>query len=233
MALLSAASLRAGGTLATAAYLGGTLVWPAGARAKTATLTDTFDTLDAAKWSTASPSTIRATGGRLEFDNNPDYSSYLFAVGTYDLRESSMSVQVIQTPGTAEYSGCEFGYQLTAGTSVALDIETGGGVNRLVLYTSGGVTAGQVTYNAADMAWLRLRASGATVYGDTSPNGTTWTQRFAITPPFAIDAIQPYMGCGGDVAQGKFVVDNFNVLPAPAASVARVDSARVDTAVLG
>lgn len=48
----------------------------------------------------------------------------------------------------------------------------------------------EIPYNATTHRWLRLRESAGTVYWDTSPDGTTWTnRRSAATPSWVVDAV--------------------------------------------
>ncbi|MFI9244161.1 hypothetical protein ACIGXF_16585 [Streptomyces sp. NPDC053086] len=46
----------------------------------------------------------------------------------------------------------------------------------------------EITYSSTTHRWLRLRESAGTVYWDTSPDGTTWTnRRTAATPSWVTD----------------------------------------------
>ncbi|MEU4051246.1 hypothetical protein AB0F09_18865 [Streptomyces olivaceus] len=46
----------------------------------------------------------------------------------------------------------------------------------------------ELTYSATDHLWLRLREDGTNVYWDTSPNGSTWTNRRTLATPAWITA---------------------------------------------
>lgn len=46
----------------------------------------------------------------------------------------------------------------------------------------------EITYDPVAHLWLRLREDGANVYWDTSPNGTTWTNRRTLATPAWIPA---------------------------------------------
>ena len=51
-------------------------------------------------------------------------------------------------------------------------------------------SAVEIAYNSTTHRWLRLRESAGTVYWDTSPDGTTWTnRRTATTPAWVVDAV--------------------------------------------
>lgn len=45
----------------------------------------------------------------------------------------------------------------------------------------------EITYNATDHLWLRLREDGTNVYWDTAPDGTTWTNRRTLATPTWVD----------------------------------------------
>ncbi|MFD9276912.1 hypothetical protein ACFWD7_06415 [Streptomyces mirabilis] len=49
-------------------------------------------------------------------------------------------------------------------------------------------TAVEIAYNATTHAFLRLREDGTNVYWDTSPDGTTWTNRRTLATPAWIPA---------------------------------------------
>ncbi|UPZ27646.1 hypothetical protein MUK60_07340 [Streptomyces sp. LRE541] len=44
-------------------------------------------------------------------------------------------------------------------------------------------SAVEIAYNATTHLWLRLREDGTNVYWDTSPDGTTWTNRRTLATP--------------------------------------------------
>ncbi|WP_210637209.1 hypothetical protein [Streptomyces sp. GESEQ-13] len=46
----------------------------------------------------------------------------------------------------------------------------------------------ELTYSATDHLWLRLREDGTNVYWDTSPNGSTWTNRRTLATPAWVTA---------------------------------------------
>ncbi|MFJ3984423.1 hypothetical protein [Streptomyces fungicidicus] len=49
-------------------------------------------------------------------------------------------------------------------------------------------TALEITYDPVQHLWLRLREDGTNVYWDTSPDGTTWTNRRTLATPAWIPA---------------------------------------------
>ncbi|MFJ7111789.1 hypothetical protein ACIQW4_01245 [Streptomyces albogriseolus] len=46
----------------------------------------------------------------------------------------------------------------------------------------------ELTYDAVNHLWLRLREDGTNVYWDTSPNGSTWTNRRTLATPAWVTA---------------------------------------------
>ncbi|CUW31771.1 hypothetical protein [Streptomyces reticuli] len=49
----------------------------------------------------------------------------------------------------------------------------------------------EIAYSSTTHRWLRLREDAGTVYWDTSPDGTTWTnRRTATTPAWVVDAAE-------------------------------------------
>ncbi|MEV4784002.1 hypothetical protein AB0K53_00860 [Streptomyces tuirus] len=77
----------------------------------------------------------------------------------------------------------------TPGTSVGFEYNAVTGVLRLasnVDYWDD--DAVELTYSPTDHLWLRLREDGTNVYWDTSPNGTTWTNRRTLATPAWIPA---------------------------------------------
>jgi len=77
----------------------------------------------------------------------------------------------------------------TAGTNLLFNINTVAGTLRCesnVDYFDS--TAVSITYSATTHAWLRIRETGGNVYWDTSPDGTTWTNRRTIATPAWVTA---------------------------------------------
>ncbi|MFE6597233.1 hypothetical protein ACFU9O_02340 [Streptomyces albidoflavus] len=79
----------------------------------------------------------------------------------------------------------------TAGTSIGFKYNAVTSKLRLqanVAYYDG--AAIELTYSPTDHLWLRLREDGTNVYWDTSPNGSTWTNRRTLaTPTWITEAI--------------------------------------------
>lgn len=72
-----------------------------------------------------------------------------------------------------------------------------------------------IAYNSTTHAWWRLRESSGTIFWDTSPDGSTWTNRWSLTNPFAITSVTAAVqsGCWQNEASGSFgYFKNFRIL---------------------
>lgn len=85
---------------------------------------------------------------------------------------------LINAPDIAT-SGVRIGFTINAVTGkLRMQSDTG-------YFDAGAV---EITYNATTHAFLRLREDGTNVYWDTSPDGTTWTNRRTLATPVWIPA---------------------------------------------
>lgn len=106
----------------------------------------------------------------------------------------------------------------TAGTSIGFKYNAVTGKLRLqanVAYYDGAAT--ELTYSPTDHLWLRLREDGANVYWDTSPNGSTWTNRRTLATPTwiteAIDTVALDLYAYRDAGTTDYIEwDNVNTL---------------------
>ena len=76
-----------------------------------------------------------------------------------------------------------------AGLNLAFNINTVAGTIRCesnVAYSDGAVTS--LTYDATAHKWLRFRETGGNVLWDTSPDGSTWTNRRTLATPAWVSA---------------------------------------------
>ncbi|MBW2526730.1 MAG: hypothetical protein JRI23_21280 [Deltaproteobacteria bacterium] len=81
-----------------------------------------------------------------------------------------------------------------------------------------GLSTGEAgaTYDAVEHRWWRIRERAGTIHFDTSPNGTSWTERTAHPTPTYAGAVQMRFGAGyfGSVTSpGRARFDNANVTP--------------------
>lgn len=75
----------------------------------------------------------------------------------------------------------------------------------------------EIAYSAVTHLWLRLREDGTNVYWDTSPDGTTWTNRRTLATPAwvtaAVDTCALDLFCYRDAGVTDFAeYDNVNTL---------------------
>ncbi|WP_282790909.1 hypothetical protein [Streptomyces sp. CC224B] len=107
----------------------------------------------------------------------------------YTLAGSSVYLQV---PVAAAVNGASVEAQTAivitpdplAGTNLAFNINTVTGTIRCesnVGYTDGAAVS--LTYDPVAHRWLRIRETGGSLFWDTSPDGSTWTNRRTLTTP--------------------------------------------------
>ncbi len=180
--------------------------------AKTATLTDDFATLDAAKWTAHGSASVNA--GRLELIPASSYGNYIDSVAALDLTNSYMSIELVSAPqgtGTidvffhcyaSDLSGDEVGFYTEAGNL---------NMRETVASTP---SATSITYDSVAHRFLRLLHNGTDLHWDTSPDGTTWTTQRTKTPGRTWDSvvIEPLAGYyGTEPTPGVAIFDNLNL----------------------
>jgi hypothetical protein len=181
-------------------------------------LTDGFATLNTAEWSPYGTIAPTIDAGRLKLTTAAADTVYAGVnnIGreSLDLTGSTIYVKVSQTPMTGSHETYfEF-------------VKTGDPTNKLMFYIAGASFAARlttngsnndtsVTYNATDHAYWRFRESGGTVYWDTSPDASTWTnQKSAATPAWVANGAYVNLTAGHWQAQPEAVTtyfDNLNV----------------------
>ncbi|MFB7672928.1 hypothetical protein ACFC26_16120 [Kitasatospora purpeofusca] len=182
-------------------------------------LVDNFDdnTVSPALWP-GSYGTYQEAGGRARVACDTGFNAYKSAT-SWTLTGSSFYLRVYPpaAAGAATATCTAFITSTTAGDDAGFLVDTAG--NAMGLYLrSGFADAGAVflTYSATAHAWLRLRESGGTLYWDTSPDGTTWTnRRTAATPAWAANTdLALYMDSHRDAGTSNWAeYDNLNVPP--------------------
>ncbi|WP_162463598.1 MULTISPECIES: hypothetical protein [unclassified Mycolicibacterium] len=143
----------------------------------------------------------------------------------YDLTGSPVTIQVIQVPnfgsGTTQLS-FRLGHQ-TDGEGDGFSIIWSGGYLLFSEWVSGVNDNTSVAFSPTAHAWWRIRKAGGTIYWDTSPDGTTWTNRRSKTR--TVSGIEDlYFGIrsgyyGTEASAGNTIVDNLNPTPAIGASL--------------
>lgn len=195
---------------------------------KMETLTDDFATQNAAKWNGFSGTNVQVTGGQLSIVPDSTFTRQVVSVDLFDL---SSSYALIQETG------------LGSAQILSLAVDDTTFANRFELFYNFGdlifretvatVTDDTtITFNATDHAWWRIRESGGTVFWDTSPDGSAWTNRrsktWAIPQVTSLSVfITAYTSAGTTAA----TLDNFNNPPAPAAPSLKTYNGQLTVAV--
>ncbi|WP_028058409.1 PKD domain-containing protein [Candidatus Solirubrobacter pratensis] len=169
-----------------------------------AVLADNFNSGSFGPQWTASLAFIDA--GRAVIDKN----SFFMSVRTYDFTNSTLALKVQPSGG---FSGppinavipCDLGITSATNSAAGLFFQYSDGTLSFLLNST---PVGSIAYNATSMAWLRLRESGGTSYFETSPDGTTWTQRASLATPALATQVKAYFSGG----QGNTYIDMVNVL---------------------
>lgn len=187
--------------------------------AKIATLTDDFATKDTTKWTwSGSPS---VSGGQLLVPATSGYANIVTAT-TYDLTSSSFAVQLAQRAGPGNGTvDTQLVITLDANNIIKMLIE-GPTLYFQVTIAGAGSTPGSVTYSATTHAWWRVREAAGTLFYETSPNGTTWTQQASRATPFTVTAVTASLAAGyygTEPSPGTAIWDNVNLTPGVSGSL--------------
>ena len=155
------------------------------------TLTDNFnDGTIGANWGN-SYGGVSETGGKARVPCTTGFAGYQTAY-SWTLAGASLFVKVTTVPTAGVATECYCGVLVnspTAGTRIGFTINAVAGLLRCkndVGYFDGGVV--EIAYNATTHAFLRLREDGTNVYWDTSPDGSTWTNRRTLATPAWVTA---------------------------------------------
>lgn len=154
-----------------------------------AALADGFtdNVVDPVKWPDSyDPGGFTEAGGRARVACSTSYNAYASAE-TYRLRESHVHVRM--WPPAAGGAVAEAWAQLlvqtqTLGTDAIFEVSAITG-NLIMASRTGYFDPAQVaiTYDSVAHAWLRIRETGGNLLWDTSPDGSTWTNRRTSTSP--------------------------------------------------
>lgn len=194
------------------------------------TLTDTFNSQDAAKWTFAAGAVV--ANGQLTITPTASYPQAV-SVNTYDFTSSYAKVQLVGLPNAG--NGTIQTYMTVAKTTNVDEYNfqyDGSGLT--AAYKAGGVQT-VVTYAAYDSSnqkWLRIRENGGVVVWETSASGLVWNTYGLAATQFTHTGVTAYLGSGfygTEPAPGTFVVDNFNFVPGSVTYVATDTPAAVGT----
>jgi len=151
-----------------------------------ATLIDAFGSNDLATLWANSYGTVGVATGRCSIQADTGYSSALESTSTYNLTGSSIFAQV----SPYLYADGETALQLYLDGNNEIIFEYAGGSMTASIKQAGVVTQGPfVTYNATNHAWWRIREAAGTIFFDTAPDASTWTNFWSVTYTMAITAL--------------------------------------------
>lgn len=189
--------------------------------AKLETLTDSYPSLDTGKWNVIATSAV--TGGRMrQTPASQNNYSIVESQSLYQLDESYALVEVYSLgAGWTNSNETILRIYQTNGSN-DMQAWVGGSTLYFRIRTSGtAVHSWNVAYSSTDHRWWRIREVSGTTYFDTSPNGTTWTNRTSAATPAWVgttDTCKVRMqtgwfstGSAGSPAYSEW--DNFNVPP--------------------
>ena len=198
------------------------------------TLVDNFnDNTIGPEWGNSYGS-VSETGGRARVPCDTGFSGYQTAY-SWTLAGASFFVKIPTVPAASTATEAYCGVLVnsgTDGTRIGFTVKApGGGVLRMQSdsgYFDG--AAVEITYDPVNHAFLRLREDGTNVYWDTSPDGTTWTNRRTLASPAwiatAVDACALDLSAHRDAGTADFAeYDLFNTLSNGAVFTAYADLA--------
>lgn len=117
------------------------------------------------------------------------YAGYQTAY-SWTFAGASLFMKVVTTPAASTATDAYCGVMVnapdvgTSGVRIGFTINAVTGMLRMQSDTGYyDAAAVEITYNATTHAFLRLREDGTNVYWDTSPDGTTWTNRRTLATP--------------------------------------------------
>lgn len=155
----------------------------------------------------------------------------------YSLTDSSVYVQVVTASGTSGTRQNALKCKVNNSNLNSVEMLLDGGVFKGRVTKAGvdtDVTLNGGTYNATTHAWWRVRESGGTVYWDTAPDGTTWTNLGSAAHGLTLTAVNVFLQSGyygTETTPPAAVYDNLNTPLTVAHSETITDSAAAaDTA---
>ncbi|WP_330348176.1 LamG-like jellyroll fold domain-containing protein [Streptomyces sp. NBC_00582] len=155
-----------------------------------AQLGDDFDDgrVNTAVWTTNTGGAgVETSEGRLRITLAPGVDTNFTSVRQWTLTSSKVTAKLCAVPALNGSSNCAASMWVlstTSGTRIGWRYDASTGV--LAAMSQVGFSDGtptNLTYNAIDHAWLRVRESGGTVYWETSSDGYVWTSRRTLATP--------------------------------------------------
>jgi hypothetical protein len=207
----------AGGDSTTTADADGGLPSACG---KASLLADDFetDTLNTALWYAYQDpgTTVSLTGGKVELTLDSNLATSSWAVLSsryyYDLTESRVSVEVIQSVNVATFAEMALVLRRDDQNELAL-VQQVGLLRAVTQVGSDRYSSPNMLYNPSAHRFWQIRESGGTTYWETSPDGASWTAFWqGSTPSFA-----PLVRASFEIGTSSFIenpgaahIDNFN-----------------------
>lgn len=164
---------------------------------------------------------VEETGGQARVPLVADtYAGYQTG-RAWTLAGATVYLKIVTLPAVSTGTDVGVHFMVTSsvdGTAIGFKINIVTGMLRMqsnVDYFDAGAV--EITYSAVAHLWLRLREDGTNVYWDTSPDGSTWTNRRTLATPAwvtaAIDTCALDLFCYRDAGTTDFAAyDNVNTL---------------------
>ena len=147
-------------------------------------LVDTFSSNDlAALWGNSANATWST--GQVSIPVNTSASGKLGSTNAYNLTGSSLAAEITPANGAAYSTDLT----LSAGTSYIKMGCEGGNLVANLTQASADSFDGSIAYNATSHKYWRIREASGTIYWDTSPDGSTWTNRWSTAYTMAVTAL--------------------------------------------
>ena len=189
------------------------------------TFTDTFDTLNAAKWWWGAGVTL--ANGKTVLQPLSSFQGAIEASirpNTYDLTGDSISFEM-SMPNYGNGTAKVYMYVYPAqAPNAAINVQwsaTGGGYGSLKFLTrtvenAGSYTSGSFPYDPVAHKFWRIRESGGTIYFETSPDYSSWAVQSSNKAITSFSNVRVDVMCysdGLDPDPGVTLVDNMNLSP--------------------
>ncbi|MET9099938.1 LamG-like jellyroll fold domain-containing protein [Streptomyces antibioticus] len=153
-------------------------------------LGDDFDDgrVNTSRWPTNTSGTgVETAEGRLRITVAPGADTNFTSARQWKLAASKLTAKLCAVPALNGSSNCAASMWVTSttsGTRIGWRYDASTGVISAQSQTGfADGTPTNLTYNAIDHAWLRVRESGGTVYWETSDDGSYWVTRRTLATP--------------------------------------------------
>ena len=189
---------------------------------ETSVLSDDYNDnrLDLTRWrysNASSASIVLEQNQRLEIPLRPNAAGYygIQTLGTHDLRERTVSVDLLQA--TSQGGWAETYFQIKRDESNYYHMSVGGGSFVLDAWTNGVRDRTVLSYDAVNQRFWRFRHDVAsnTMNFETSANGTAWTTQKIVGVGFQLDSMYAVLLAGawgtGNSTPGAAIFDNFTI----------------------